>query len=201
MRGVAVPVRAPGRGMRAALVPPLLLRPPVVPLVLLLLVLGGRWTATSSLTAEDDDDAEPEREERALHYRNQPGGGTSSSPSPEDEPEELLIAGFFPTTLNLSEGAIGRGVVPAVNLALRHINSSPHFLPGYKLDIIWNDTKVSGRRDAPTFHFPSFPIFCSLRALICFFFVLGAYESHRVEFSGSATFPVRDLLMWRLRLP
>ncbi|KAH7970732.1 hypothetical protein HPB49_014865 [Dermacentor silvarum] len=141
VRGVAVPVRAPGRGMRAALVPPLLLRPPVVPLVLLLLVLGGRWTATSSLTAEDDDDAEPEREERALHYRNQPGGGTSSSPSPEDEPEELLIAGFFPTTLNLSEGAIGRGVVPAVNLALRHINSSPHFLPGYKLDIIWNDTK------------------------------------------------------------
>ncbi|XP_070381674.1 gamma-aminobutyric acid type B receptor subunit 2-like isoform X2 [Dermacentor albipictus] len=120
--------------MRAALVPPLLLRPPVVALLLLLLVLGGRWTATSSLAAED-----AEREERALHYRDQPGGGTS--PSPEDEPEELLIAGFFPTTLNLSEGAIGRGVVPAVNLALRHINSSPHFLPGYKLDIIWNDTK------------------------------------------------------------
>ncbi|KAH9366447.1 hypothetical protein HPB48_007867 [Haemaphysalis longicornis] len=62
------------------------------------------------------------------------------------EPEELLIAGFFPTTLNLSEGAIGRGVVPAVNLALRHINSSPHFLPGYRLDIIWNDTQVSRRR-------------------------------------------------------
>ncbi|KAH6940723.1 hypothetical protein HPB50_005282 [Hyalomma asiaticum] len=127
--------------MRAALVPPLLLRPPVVPLLLLLFVLGGRWTATTSLTAQvenDEDDAE--REERALHHHYQPDDGTSP-PSPEDEPEELLIAGFFPTTLNLSEGAIGRGVVPAVNLALRHINSSPHFLPGYKLDIIWNDTQ------------------------------------------------------------
>ncbi|KAH7935947.1 hypothetical protein HPB52_015332 [Rhipicephalus sanguineus] len=131
--------------MRAALVPPFLLRPPVVPLLLLLFVLGGRWTAASSLTArvEDvDEDAEAEREERALHHLYQPGTSSSSSPSsPEDEPEELLIAGFFPTTLNLSEGAIGRGVVPAVNLALRHINSSPHFLPGYRLDIIWNDTQ------------------------------------------------------------
>ncbi|KAH8036130.1 hypothetical protein HPB51_017941 [Rhipicephalus microplus] len=115
--------------MRAALVPPL--RPPVV--LLLLFVLGGRWT--SSLTARVD--AEAERDERALHQLYEPG----TPPSPEDEPEELLIAGFFPTTLNLSEGAIGRGVVPAVNLALRHINSSPHFLPGYRLDIIWNDTQ------------------------------------------------------------
>ncbi|XP_075731597.1 gamma-aminobutyric acid type B receptor subunit 2 isoform X3 [Rhipicephalus microplus] len=118
--------------MRAALVPPL--RPPVV--LLLLFVLGGRWT--SSLTARVDEDAQAERDERALHQLYEPGTPPSS---PEDEPEELLIAGFFPTTLNLSEGAIGRGVVPAVNLALRHINSSPHFLPGYRLDIIWNDTQ------------------------------------------------------------
>ncbi|CAN7976533.1 unnamed protein product, partial [Ixodes persulcatus] len=68
---------------------------------------------------------------------------SQASQEEEETPaEELLIAGFFPTTANLSEGAIGRGVVPAVNLALRHINSSPHFLPGYRLDIIWNDTQV-----------------------------------------------------------
>ncbi|XP_064477147.1 gamma-aminobutyric acid type B receptor subunit 2-like isoform X2 [Ornithodoros turicata] len=58
-----------------------------------------------------------------------------------DQPEELHIAGFFPTTANLSEGAIGRGVVPAVQLALRHINSSPRFLSGYHLAIYWNDTQ------------------------------------------------------------
>ncbi|XP_077500288.1 gamma-aminobutyric acid type B receptor subunit 2 isoform X3 [Amblyomma americanum] len=121
--------------MRAALVPPLPLRPPRVPAPLLLvvlvaaatlLVLGGRAAAL------------------AAPHRNRPAAEDEEEhvvASSHQEPEELLIAGFFPTTVNLSEGAIGRGVVPAVNLALRHINSSPHFLPGYKLDIIWNDTQ------------------------------------------------------------
>ena len=57
---------------------------------------------------------------------------------------DLHIAGFFPTTYNLSEGAIGRGVVPAVNLALEHINNATQFLPGYTLAIQWNDTQVGG---------------------------------------------------------
>ncbi|KAK8775397.1 hypothetical protein V5799_031258 [Amblyomma americanum] len=125
--------------MRAALVPPLPLRPPRVPAPLLLvvlvaaatlLVLGGRAAAL------------------AAPHRNRPAAEDEEEhvvASSHQEPEELLIAGFFPTTVNLSEGAIGRGVVPAVNLALRHINSSPHFLPGYKLDIIWNDTQVCSR--------------------------------------------------------
>lgn len=55
---------------------------------------------------------------------------------------DLHIAGFFPTTYNLSEGAIGRGVVPAVNLALEHLNNATQFLPGYTLAIQWNDTQV-----------------------------------------------------------
>ncbi|OQR70624.1 gamma-aminobutyric acid type B receptor subunit 2-like [Tropilaelaps mercedesae] len=58
---------------------------------------------------------------------------------------DLHIAGFFPTTYNLSEGAIGRGVVPAVNLALEHLNNATQFLPGYTLAIQWNDTQVGTR--------------------------------------------------------
>ncbi|XP_067137060.1 gamma-aminobutyric acid type B receptor subunit 2-like isoform X3 [Centruroides vittatus] len=53
----------------------------------------------------------------------------------------LHIGGFFPTTENRVEGHIGRGVIPSVNLALQHINNSPRFLRGYKLEIYWNDTE------------------------------------------------------------
>lgn len=56
---------------------------------------------------------------------------------------KLFIAGFFPTSTSIPEGAIGRGVIPAVNLALQHINNSPLVLRGYHLDIVYNDTKVN----------------------------------------------------------
>ncbi|XP_022255170.1 gamma-aminobutyric acid type B receptor subunit 2-like [Limulus polyphemus] len=54
---------------------------------------------------------------------------------------ELQIGGFFSVSANLTEGATGRGVIPAVMLALEHINDCPHILPGYKLTIQWNDTQ------------------------------------------------------------
>ncbi|XP_076353414.1 gamma-aminobutyric acid type B receptor subunit 2-like isoform X2 [Tachypleus tridentatus] len=57
------------------------------------------------------------------------------------QPSQLQIGGFFPVSQDVPEGKIGQGVIPAVTLALEHINSSPHILPGYQLTIQWNDTK------------------------------------------------------------
>ncbi|XP_013776602.1 gamma-aminobutyric acid type B receptor subunit 2-like isoform X2 [Limulus polyphemus] len=57
------------------------------------------------------------------------------------QPLQLQIGGFFPVSKEVPEGEIGQGVIPAVTLALEHINSSPHILPDYQLTIQWNDTK------------------------------------------------------------
>lgn len=55
----------------------------------------------------------------------------------------LHAAGFFPVSTKIPEGAVGRGVIPAVELALQHINDSPKILHGIHLDLVWNDTEVS----------------------------------------------------------
>uniref|UniRef100_T1JBF9 Receptor ligand binding region domain-containing protein n=1 Tax=Strigamia maritima TaxID=126957 RepID=T1JBF9_STRMM len=55
--------------------------------------------------------------------------------------KSVHIAGFFPLTPD-PQGRLGRGVLPAVHLALKHINDNPRVLKGYHLDIIYNDTKV-----------------------------------------------------------
>ncbi|ODM95362.1 Gamma-aminobutyric acid type B receptor subunit 1 [Orchesella cincta] len=68
-------------------------------------------------------------------------GGTTDTSKSKDS---IHIAGFFPTSSlrNVSsEGAIGRGVLPAVKLAIYHINNNNTTLPDYKLHISWNDTK------------------------------------------------------------
>lgn len=57
----------------------------------------------------------------------------------------LYIAGFFPTSRDKLEGAIGRGVLPAVKLALQHVNESPLFTK-YRLDLVWNNTKVRSKK-------------------------------------------------------
>ncbi len=36
----------------------------------------------------------------------------------------------------------GIGILPASLMALEHINANPNILPGYRLNMIWNDTKV-----------------------------------------------------------
>ena len=54
----------------------------------------------------------------------------------------LHAAGFFPVSPKIPEGSIGRGVIPAVELALQHINESPKILRGIHLDLEWNDTEV-----------------------------------------------------------
>ena len=64
--------------------------------------------------------------------------------SPKYNPKYLHIAGLFPVTPRDSpEGQMGLGVIPAVELALEHVNSHSRILPGIKLKLTWSDTKVS----------------------------------------------------------
>ena len=57
---------------------------------------------------------------------------------------DIYFAAFFPmgTKTKAPEGSIGHGVMPAVRLAIKHINQSPNILRGYKLHMYWNDTEV-----------------------------------------------------------
>lgn len=55
---------------------------------------------------------------------------------------DVYIAGFFPFDDSVTESEIGRGVLPAVRLAVDHINDNPTVLRNYILHLWWNDTKV-----------------------------------------------------------
>ena len=39
--------------------------------------------------------------------------------------------------------ALGRGVMPALHLAVKHVNAHLTILRNSKLHVVWNDTKVS----------------------------------------------------------
>lgn len=56
--------------------------------------------------------------------------------------KEIVIAGLFPTSEDIPEGRIGRGVRPAVELALDRVNNDSRILKDYVLKLTWNDTKV-----------------------------------------------------------
>lgn len=60
---------------------------------------------------------------------------------------DVYIAGFFPYGNHVPEGHIGRGVMPAVKLAVEHINEHPTILRDYRLHMWWNDTEVSSLED------------------------------------------------------
>ena len=47
----------------------------------------------------------------------------------------FYIAGLFSTS-------VGRGVLPAVRLAVQHVNSHLFLLKGFELQMYWDDTKV-----------------------------------------------------------
>lgn len=51
---------------------------------------------------------------------------------------EINIIGFFPT----SEGNVGQGVIPAVDLALAMVNDNSTLLKDYELKMYFNDSKV-----------------------------------------------------------
>ncbi|XP_029660695.1 gamma-aminobutyric acid type B receptor subunit 2 isoform X1 [Formica exsecta] len=56
---------------------------------------------------------------------------------------DVYIAGFFPYGNHVPEGHIGRGVMPAVKLAVEHINEHATILRDYRLHMWWNDTECS----------------------------------------------------------
>ncbi|KAH3888240.1 hypothetical protein DPMN_012272, partial [Dreissena polymorpha] len=60
---------------------------------------------------------------------------------PESNKGRVVIAGLFPISESVPEGLIGRGVKPAVELALHMINKEHSVLPHHTLDIIDSDTK------------------------------------------------------------
>lgn len=76
---------------------------------------------------------------------------TTVSALGEPEPQSLTagkrhdvyIAGFFPYDKMVAESEIGRGVMPAVKLAVDHINENPSVLRNHLLHMWWNDTQVS----------------------------------------------------------
>ncbi|XP_046399970.1 formin-like protein 5 [Ischnura elegans] len=58
--------------------------------------------------------------------------------------QDVYIAGFFPFgPRGPGGGSLGRGVMPAVKLAVDHINDSPDVLRGYRLHVYWNDTQCN----------------------------------------------------------
>jgi gamma-aminobutyric acid type B receptor len=65
-------------------------------------------------------------------------------PSSVTKRHDVYIAGLFPfTPVDFPETRTGRGVMPAVKLAVEHINDSPTVLRNYRLHMWWNDTQVS----------------------------------------------------------
>ncbi|XP_033752065.1 LOW QUALITY PROTEIN: gamma-aminobutyric acid type B receptor subunit 2-like [Pecten maximus] len=55
--------------------------------------------------------------------------------------KEIVIAGLFPTSRDIPAGAIGRGVRPAVQLALDMVNNDTTILKDYILRMTSNDTE------------------------------------------------------------
>ena len=62
---------------------------------------------------------------------------TDSAPSDDRIP--LYLGGFF----SFGGPWDGSGVLPAVEMALDHINQRTDVLDGYELKMVWNDTRVS----------------------------------------------------------
>ena len=54
----------------------------------------------------------------------------------------LYLAGLFPMGGKGRGAEIGPGVLPAVEIARRHVNKAKDILKGYNLEIRYNDTEV-----------------------------------------------------------
>ena len=55
--------------------------------------------------------------------------------------KELNVMGLFPMTGETWPG--GGACLPAVEMAIRHVNARDDILKGYKMNLIWGDTMVS----------------------------------------------------------
>ena len=56
--------------------------------------------------------------------------------------EDLYIGTFYGVNVS-SKGWSSKGVMPAVQMALDHVNRNQSILPGYTLHEDWRDSKVS----------------------------------------------------------
>ena len=57
----------------------------------------------------------------------------------ENDIQDIYVLGMWPMEGPWSGG---QGLIPAALMALEHVNSDPTILPGYRLNMIWNDSKV-----------------------------------------------------------
>lgn len=53
----------------------------------------------------------------------------------------LNVAGFMPMTGTTWNG--GKACLAGIELAFEHIHARPDMLPGYEINYMWEDTKVS----------------------------------------------------------
>lgn len=61
------------------------------------------------------------------------------------EGEDTRIPLYLSAYFTLGGSWDGSGILPAVEMALDHINADADILSGYVLRMVWNDTKVSAR--------------------------------------------------------
>ncbi|XP_043240223.1 gamma-aminobutyric acid type B receptor subunit 2-like isoform X2 [Amphibalanus amphitrite] len=106
----------------------------------------------------------------------------AAAASSRDGKEDIHIAGFFPMTageLGVSSdgndpGELGRGVMHAVELAVKHVNKARDVLPSVRLHVTWNNTQ------------------CSSAVAMKAFFDMMSNGSHKMVLFGAACTHVTD---------
>lgn len=76
-------------------------------------------------------------------------GWARGAPRPPPSSPPLSIMGLMPLTKEVAKGSIGRGVLPAVELAIEQIRNESLLRP-YFLDLRLYDTEVSVRMPEPS---------------------------------------------------
>lgn len=76
-------------------------------------------------------------------------GWARGAPRPPPSSPPLSIMGLMPLTKEVAKGSIGRGVLPAVELAIEQIRNESLLRP-YFLDLRLYDTEVSVRMPVPS---------------------------------------------------
>lgn len=76
-------------------------------------------------------------------------GWARGAPRPPPSSPPLSIMGLMPLTKEVAKGSIGRGVLPAVELAIEQIRNESLLRP-YFLDLRLYDTEVSARFPVPS---------------------------------------------------
>lgn len=76
-------------------------------------------------------------------------GWTRGAPRPPPSSPPLSIMGLMPLTKEVAKGSIGRGVLPAVELAIEQIRNESLLRP-YFLDLRLYDTEVSVQSPIPS---------------------------------------------------